>query len=210
MVCPFHQFFLLFLATGCGSGPPAEFRLLRELGELESGLHQRHQCLCGAAHQAAVTQTAQPLVHSGPSDETSQTGRRRRKPQSDSPMFCLSVFALQFGDAGLRLLSEHLACLQVLNLCETPVTDAGLLALSCKRSQGNRRCSCVAAVLTVLALFFVCFSHEESVQSEHEQHQAHGRHVRGPQGNSSLRILTRDIQRCQMYPHSTLKLKYRY
>lgn len=40
---------------------------------------------------------------------------------------------LQFGDAGLRLLSEHLACLQVLNLCETPVTDAGLLALSCKK-----------------------------------------------------------------------------
>lgn len=46
--------------------------------------------------------------------------------------FLLSVF-FQFGDAGLRLLSEHLACLQVLNLCETPVTDAGLLALSCKK-----------------------------------------------------------------------------
>lgn len=30
------------------------------------------------------------------------------------------------------MLSEHLACLQVLNLCETPVTDAGLLSLSCK------------------------------------------------------------------------------
>lgn len=30
----------------------------------------------------------------------------------------------------------------------------------------------------------VCFSHEESVQSEHEQHQAHSRHIRGPQGNS--------------------------
>lgn len=40
--------------------------------------------------------------------------------------------APQFGDAGLRLLSEHLTMLQVLNLCETPVTDAGLLALSCK------------------------------------------------------------------------------
>lgn len=38
----------------------------------------------------------------------------------------------QFGDAGLRLLSEHLTMLQVLNLCETPVTDAGLLALSCE------------------------------------------------------------------------------
>lgn len=40
--------------------------------------------------------------------------------------------APQFGDAGLRLLSEHLTMLQVLNLCETPVTDAGLLALSCE------------------------------------------------------------------------------
>lgn len=42
--------------------------------------------------------------------------------------FCIP----QFGDAGLRLLSEHLTMLQVLNLCETPVTDAGLLALSCE------------------------------------------------------------------------------
>uniref|UniRef100_A0A672YIJ4 PH domain-containing protein n=1 Tax=Sphaeramia orbicularis TaxID=375764 RepID=A0A672YIJ4_9TELE len=46
---------------------------------------------------------------------------------------CVSP-CLQFGDAGLRLLSEHLACLQVLNLCETPVTDAGLLALSSMKS----------------------------------------------------------------------------
>lgn len=45
-------------------------------------------------------------------------------------MYCV----LQFGDAGLRLLSEHLTMLQVLNLCETPVTDAGLLALSCESS----------------------------------------------------------------------------
>lgn len=43
-----------------------------------------------------------------------------------------AVCAPQFGDAGLRLLSEHLTMLQVLNLCETPVTDAGLLALSCE------------------------------------------------------------------------------
>ncbi|KAI7802304.1 C-Maf-inducing protein [Triplophysa rosa] len=42
----------------------------------------------------------------------------------------LNLWSTQFGDAGLRLLSEHLACLQVLNLCETPVTDAGLLSLS--------------------------------------------------------------------------------
>lgn len=44
----------------------------------------------------------------------------------------LRVSLPQFGDAGLRLLSEHLTMLQVLNLCETPVTDAGLLALSCE------------------------------------------------------------------------------
>ncbi|CAI9599578.1 unnamed protein product, partial [Staurois parvus] len=42
----------------------------------------------------------------------------------------LNLWSTQFGDAGLRVLSEHLTALQVLNLCETPVTDAGLLALS--------------------------------------------------------------------------------
>ncbi|XP_068595367.1 C-Maf-inducing protein [Brachionichthys hirsutus] len=46
----------------------------------------------------------------------------------------LNLWSTPFGDAGLRLLSEHLACLQVLNLCETPVTDAGLLALSSMKS----------------------------------------------------------------------------
>uniref|UniRef100_A0A8C9TNK0 C-Maf-inducing protein n=1 Tax=Scleropages formosus TaxID=113540 RepID=A0A8C9TNK0_SCLFO len=46
----------------------------------------------------------------------------------------LNLWSTQFGDAGLRLLSEHLASLQVLNLCETPVTDAGLLALSSMKS----------------------------------------------------------------------------
>lgn len=46
------------------------------------------------------------------------------------------IYAPQFGDAGLRLLSEHLTMLQVLNLCETPVTDAGLLALSCECGAG--------------------------------------------------------------------------
>lgn len=47
-------------------------------------------------------------------------------------------YAPQFGDAGLRLLSEHLTMLQVLNLCETPVTDAGLLALSCESCRGGQ------------------------------------------------------------------------
>uniref|UniRef100_A0A8C7K8Q2 C-Maf-inducing protein n=1 Tax=Oncorhynchus kisutch TaxID=8019 RepID=A0A8C7K8Q2_ONCKI len=46
----------------------------------------------------------------------------------------LNLWSTQFGDTGLRLLSEHLACLQVLNLCETPVTDAGLLSLSSMKS----------------------------------------------------------------------------
>jgi len=39
---------------------------------------------------------------------------------------------LQFGDAGLQLISEHLHKLQVLNLCETPVTDKGLACLASK------------------------------------------------------------------------------
>ncbi|XP_038662283.1 C-Maf-inducing protein isoform X2 [Scyliorhinus canicula] len=46
----------------------------------------------------------------------------------------LNLWSTQFGDAGLRVLSEHLTSLQVLNLCETPVTDTGLLALSSMRS----------------------------------------------------------------------------
>ncbi|XP_048886048.1 C-Maf-inducing protein-like isoform X2 [Brienomyrus brachyistius] len=46
----------------------------------------------------------------------------------------LNLWSTQFGDAGLRLLSEHLGSLQVLNLCETPVTDAGLLALGSMKS----------------------------------------------------------------------------
>ena len=36
----------------------------------------------------------------------------------------------QFGDLGLQQISEHLHKLQVLNLCETPVTDKGLSSLS--------------------------------------------------------------------------------
>ena len=38
----------------------------------------------------------------------------------------------QFGDTGLQLISEHLHKLQVLNLCETPVTDKGLTCLASK------------------------------------------------------------------------------
>ena len=36
----------------------------------------------------------------------------------------------QFGDKGLQLVSEHLQKLQILNLCETPISDKGLLCLS--------------------------------------------------------------------------------
>lgn len=42
------------------------------------------------------------------------------------------LVSFQFGDAGLELISEHLNRLQVLNLCETPVTDKGLAYLACK------------------------------------------------------------------------------
>jgi hypothetical protein len=41
----------------------------------------------------------------------------------------LNLWSTQFGDSGLQIISEHLHKLQVLNLCETPVTDKGLQAL---------------------------------------------------------------------------------
>ncbi|XP_078739440.1 C-Maf-inducing protein-like [Lampetra fluviatilis] len=46
----------------------------------------------------------------------------------------LNLWSTQFGDSGLRLLSEHLPTLEVLNLCETPVTDDGLHALTAMKS----------------------------------------------------------------------------
>jgi hypothetical protein len=52
----------------------------------------------------------------------------------------MSLF--QFGDAGLLMISEHLHKLQVLNLCETPVSDKGIAALSCKYwTNGDDLCS---------------------------------------------------------------------
>lgn len=42
----------------------------------------------------------------------------------------LNLWSTQFGDAGMKLLSEHLTMLQVLNLCETPITDSGLRCLA--------------------------------------------------------------------------------
>lgn len=44
----------------------------------------------------------------------------------------LNLWSTKFGDQGLELISEHLLRLQVLNLCETPVTDKGLACLACK------------------------------------------------------------------------------
>jgi hypothetical protein len=44
----------------------------------------------------------------------------------------LNLWCTKFGDEGLELISEHLQRLQVLNLCETPVTDKGLVYLACK------------------------------------------------------------------------------
>lgn len=43
----------------------------------------------------------------------------------------LNLWSTKFGDEGLELISEHLQRLQVLNLCETPVTDKGLACLAC-------------------------------------------------------------------------------
>lgn len=45
----------------------------------------------------------------------------------------LNLWSTKFGDEGLELISEHLQRLQVLNLCETPVTDKGLACLACKQ-----------------------------------------------------------------------------
>lgn len=44
----------------------------------------------------------------------------------------LNLWSTKFGDDGLELISEHLQRLQVLNLCETLVTDKGLAYLACK------------------------------------------------------------------------------
>lgn len=41
----------------------------------------------------------------------------------------LNLWSTQFGDTGLRKISEHLTQLEVLNLCETPITDSGIVAL---------------------------------------------------------------------------------
>ena len=46
----------------------------------------------------------------------------------------LNLWSTKFGDQGLELISEHLQQLQVLNLCETPVTDKGLSCLACNYS----------------------------------------------------------------------------
>ncbi|XP_017767648.1 PREDICTED: C-Maf-inducing protein-like isoform X2 [Eufriesea mexicana] len=42
----------------------------------------------------------------------------------------LNLWGTQFGDAGLQMISEHLQTLQVLNLCETPVSDKGISTLT--------------------------------------------------------------------------------
>ncbi|XP_052828402.1 C-Maf-inducing protein-like [Octopus bimaculoides] len=54
----------------------------------------------------------------------------------------------QFGDAGLQLISEHLVRLQVLNLCETPVTDKGLICLAALKNlrKLNLNSTCLSAL----------------------------------------------------------------
>ncbi|KAI5709619.1 hypothetical protein M8J75_001674 [Diaphorina citri] len=46
----------------------------------------------------------------------------------------LNLWSTQFGDTGLRKISEHLTQLEVLNLCETPITDSGIVALCALKS----------------------------------------------------------------------------
>lgn len=50
----------------------------------------------------------------------------------------LNLWSTKFGDEGLELISEHLQRLQVLNLCETPVTDKGLACLACKKKYSSK------------------------------------------------------------------------
>lgn len=48
-------------------------------------------------------------------------------------MYCFyKMKSFQFGDSGLLIISDHLTNLQVLNLCETRVTDEGIVSLISK------------------------------------------------------------------------------
>ncbi|XP_029653026.1 C-Maf-inducing protein isoform X1 [Octopus sinensis] len=60
----------------------------------------------------------------------------------------LNLWSTQFGDAGLQLISEHLVRLQVLNLCETPVTDKGLICLAALKNlrKLNLNSTCLSAL----------------------------------------------------------------
>lgn len=60
----------------------------------------------------------------------------------------LNLWATQFGDAGLQLISEHMQKLQVLNLCETPVSDKGISMLACEYS--DTKLSVIIMILTLL------------------------------------------------------------
>lgn len=65
---------------------------------------------------------------------------------------CLMLFSCllsQFGDQGLQTISEHLQKLQVLNLCETPVTDKGL--------------SCLAGMFGRIITLFICLFVNKSI-----------------------------------------------
>lgn len=67
--------------------------------------------------------------------------------------------SFQFGDPGLQELSEHLHKLQVLNLCETPVTDKGLCCLSCTYN------ICMHMLYNYVQVLRICFCCMSSVTS---------------------------------------------
>ncbi|CAB1313913.1 unnamed protein product, partial [Coregonus sp. 'balchen'] len=104
-----------------------QLQIISTLESTPVGLHMYEQ-LCDRQRELKELQRkGGPTRLTLPSKSTDADLARLLSSGSFGNLENLSLAFTNFGDAGLRLLSEHLACLQVLNLCETPVTDAGLL-----------------------------------------------------------------------------------
>ncbi len=126
---------------GRGPGEDAELRVVREPRVPQPRLHAGHVELRQRPHQAAVSALPQPVEHAGQCAcalisvllVVAQV-RNVARGRCMCLLLCPSQFGFlsQFGDTGLQLLSEHLQKLQVLNLCETPVTDKGLVCIACE------------------------------------------------------------------------------
>jgi len=111
----------------------------------------------------------------------------------------LNLWATQFGDAGLQMISEHLQKLQVLNLCETPVSDKGISTLACEYFISKQWCfskreeSLIKLILSnrsdhfrglyrsVLIDSLICRSINQPKETQSKQHEAVGPDVRVPE-----------------------------